>query len=75
MAASRRPDVLAGDPRGAEPLLAGAADADRVLKRLILGGDEIEAAFPALYHDGTGLGFAGVLRPFRGRRELARPRG
>src|SRR5262249_60193336 len=45
----RRPDVFAGDPRSAEPLLAGVADTDRVLERLILAGDEIEAAFPALY--------------------------
>src|SRR5262245_49318508 len=60
----RRLDVFAGDPRGAEPLLAGAADADRVLERLILAGDEIEAAFLALYHDGAGLGIAGVLDLF-----------
>jgi hypothetical protein len=52
--------VFAGDPRGAKPLLAGTADADWVLKRLILAGDEIEAAFLALYHDGAGLGIAGV---------------
>jgi hypothetical protein len=40
--------VFAGDPRGAEPLLAGAADADRVLERMILAGDEIKPAFLAL---------------------------
>jgi hypothetical protein len=40
-------------------LFAGTADADRVLKRLFLAGDEIEAAFLALYHDGAGLGIAG----------------
>jgi hypothetical protein len=45
-------------------LLAGTADADRILARLILAGDEIEAAFPALYHDGTGFGIAGVLDLF-----------
>src|SRR4029077_4240490 len=60
----RRLDVFAGDPRGAKPLLAGTADADRILARLILAGDEIEAAFPALYHDGTGFGIAGVLDLF-----------
>ena len=62
----RRLDVFAGDPRGAEPLLAGTADADRVLARLILAGDEIEAAFLALYHDGAGLGIAGVWDLFGG---------
>jgi hypothetical protein len=51
-------DVFAGDPCGAEPLFAGAADADRVLERLILAGDEIEAAFLALDHDGARLGAA-----------------
>lgn len=60
----RRLDVFAGDSRGAEPLLAGAAHADRVFERLILAGDEIKSAFPALYHDGAGLGFAGVLDLF-----------
>jgi hypothetical protein len=54
--------VFAGDPRGAEPLLAGAADADRILERLILASDEIEAAFP----DGAELGVAGVLDLFGG---------
>jgi hypothetical protein len=58
--------VFAGDPRSAEPLLAGAADADRVLERLILAGDEIEAAVPSLYHDGAGLGVAIVLDFFGG---------
>src|SRR5262245_3503852 len=57
-------NVFAGDPRSAEPLLAGAADADRVLERLILAGDEIEAAFVALYHDGARLGIADVLDLF-----------
>ena len=56
----RRLDVFAGDPRGAKPLLARTADSDRVLARLILAGDEIEAAFLALYHDSAGLGIAGV---------------
>ena len=62
----RRLEVFAGDPRGAEPLLAGTADADRVFARLILAGDEIEAAFLALYHDGAGLGIAGVWDLFGG---------
>src|SRR5262249_806150 len=57
-------NVFAGDPRGAEPLLAGAADADRVLERLILAGDEIEAAFVGLDHDGARLGIADVLDLF-----------
>jgi hypothetical protein len=43
-------------------LLAGAADADRILERLILASDEIEAAFP----DGAELGVAGVLDLFGG---------
>src|SRR5262249_49976132 len=62
----RRPDVFAGDPRGSEPLLTGAAHADRVLERLLLAGDEIEAAVPGLYHDGAGPGIAGVLDLFGG---------
>ena len=57
----RRLDVLAGDPRGAVPLLAGASDADRVLERLTVAGDEIETALPALDHDGAGPGIAGVF--------------
>ena len=62
----RRLDVFAGDPRGAVPLLAGAANADRVLERLILAGDEIKASFPALYHDGAGLRVTGVWDLFGG---------
>src|SRR5689334_8308321 len=58
-------EVFAGDPRGAEPLLAGAADADRVLERLLLPGDEIEGAFAGLYNDRAGLGFTGVWNLFR----------
>src|SRR5262249_40289575 len=57
----RRLDVFAGDACGAEPLLAGATDADRVLERLVLAGDEIESAFLSLYHDGAGLGIAGIF--------------
>src|SRR5262249_23613335 len=56
----RRFDVFAGDPRGAVPLLAGAANADRVLERLVLAGDEIKASFRTLYHDAAGLGLTGV---------------
>ncbi len=66
--------MFASDPRRAEPLLAGAADANRVVERLIIAGDEIEAAFPGLYQDGPGLGIAGVLDLFGGRPPLARPR-
>src|SRR5262245_39985146 len=62
----RRLDVFAGDPRGAKPLLAGAANADRVLERMILAGDEIKPAFLALYHDGAGLGIPGVWDLFGG---------
>jgi hypothetical protein len=46
-------------------LLAGAADADRVLERLLLPGDEKEAAFARLYNDGAGLGIAAVWYLFR----------
>src|SRR5262249_4026636 len=56
----RRFDVFAGDPRGAVPLLARAANADRVLERLIFAGDEVEPAFLGLYHNRAGLGIAGV---------------
>jgi len=40
--------VLADDPRGAEPLLAGAADADWIFERLTLASDKIEAALGSL---------------------------
>src|SRR5262245_38808151 len=61
-----RLDVFAGDARGAEPLLTGAADPDWVLERLILPGDEVEPAFLGLYHNRARLGTAGVLDLFGG---------